>query len=168
MDFFTSLNWKVFAVNANSGHVLKAIPVPRTSKGLNYRAESCSDVSNSSLSSANGWNQRFSSCWRETLWVHNAAFNTLEGFSDALPGTCCKELHQAAHSLLKAAICCTRPADLSVCEISVCVLGQSLWHLCVRWEHSCCCCDTAIPQSRLSSLQNENKCSSCGRCTTVI
>lgn len=97
----------------------------------------------------------------------NAAFNTLERFSDALLGTCWKKLHQAAHSLLKAAIMLYQTCRpwASCC---VCVLGQSLWHLCVSWEHSCCCCDTAIPQRRLSSLQNENKCSSCGRCTTIF
>lgn len=48
---------------------------------------------------------------------------TLEGFSDALVGTRCKVLHQATHSLLKAAICCIRPTDLR--HYAVFVLGQS-------------------------------------------
>lgn len=48
---------------------------------------------------------------------------TLERFSDALLGTCCKVLHQAAHSLLKAAIGCIGPTDLR--HYAVSVLGQS-------------------------------------------
>lgn len=95
--------------------------------------------SNSFLSSADGWNASFSSCWREILQVHNAAFNTLEGFSDwgALLQRATPSSSFTAKSSNMLYQSCRSQASCSVC-----VLGQSLWHLCISWEHSCCCCDS--------------------------